>query len=275
MIKDKIIIGFEGDKGAGKNTCASMFNYIFSVGIQKAKYSDWYHLAKIKNFTSPSIFHFADHLKDICAIITNLRRDLFDDHTYKDILWWIYGTDDFVSDEDIEKRTQLIAKGKNYKAYYKIMPLKATIAEHLMTANKLNIIPIIKLRSILEFVGTEMFRNMYDEHYWSNKTIQKVIQCSREKGYAFIADVRFKEEITSLRYAAHDASTGRLEDGNRIKVYFINVGETLTFTEKDETNVHNSDKRLKDFDYYIPNPRVSYLSLFNQCLKAYQYLFLN
>ena len=35
------IIGIAGQKNSGKDTLASMINYIFSAGVTRANYSDW------------------------------------------------------------------------------------------------------------------------------------------------------------------------------------------------------------------------------------------
>ena len=108
MKTDKIIIAIAGDKGSGKDTIATMIEYIMSVGTAKANFREWYNRYTIAENLNNNIIHFADRLKEICSQITNLPIHYFNNSNYKDGWWWIYGTNSFIGDEDIEKNLKLI-----------------------------------------------------------------------------------------------------------------------------------------------------------------------
>lgn len=259
MKNDRIIIAISGSKGVGKDTTATMLEYIMSVGIGKANYAEWYRRTKVAEDYGENIIHFADKLKDLCAQITNLPRYYFDQHRYKDELWWIYGTEYFICDEEIEKHNT----GENKKNYIKIESCNLlTLKEHLETIAKSKGTPVVKLRTILQFVGTEMFRNLYDEKYWIRNTIKRAREITNKKGFCIIPDLRFETELHSLRRACNDSE---------YKCIIINVGYSDTFERNaNERGLHISEKQLKEFDYYISNKKEKFFVLFNEVLKFYQ-----
>lgn len=259
MKNDRIIIAISGSKGVGKDTTATMLEYIMSVGIGKANYAEWYRRTKVVEDYGKNIIHFADKLKDLCAQITNLPRHYFNQHQYKDELWWIYGTEYFIGDEDIESYNT----NANNKLYIKITSCNLlTLKEHLETIAKSKSIPVIKLRTILQFVGTEMFRNLYDEKYWIRNTIKRAREITNEKDFCIIPDLRFESELHSLRRACNDSG---------YKCIIINVGYPDTFERNaNERGLHISEKQLKEFDYYISNKKEKFFVLFNEVLKFYQ-----
>lgn len=259
MKNDRIIIAISGSKGVGKDTTATMLEYIMSVGINKATYAEWYRRTKVAEDYGKNIIHFADKLKDLCAQITDLPRHYFDKHEYKDELWWIYGTENFINDEEIEKYNA----DENKKNYIKILSCNVlTLKEHLENIPKNKCVPVIKLRTILQFVGTEMFRNLYDEKYWIRNTIKRAREITNEKGFCIIPDLRFETELHSLRKACNDSG---------YKCIIINIGYSDTFERNtNERGLHISEKQLKEFDYYISNKKEKFFVLFNEVLKFYQ-----
>ena len=259
MKNDRIIIAISGSKGVGKDTTATMLEYIMSVGINKATYAEWYRRTKVAEDYGKNIIHFADKLKDLCAQITDLPRHYFDKHEYKDELWWIYGTENFINDEEIEKYNA----DENKKNYIKILSCNVlTLKEHLENIPKNKCVPVIKLRTILQFVGTEMFRNLYDEKYWIRNTIKRAREITNEKGFCIIPALRFETELHSLRKACNDSG---------YKCIIINIGYSDTFERNtNERGLHISEKQLKEFDYYISNKKEKFFVLFNEVLKFYQ-----
>ena len=262
MKNRNLIIGFEGDAGAGKDTCASMFEYICEVGIHKATCAEWMTRYKINNKKTYSVLHFADPLKDLCSNITGLNRDLFELHQYKDELWWKYGTDKFITEDELNKLNNICI----------ISPtVNNSISEQLFIARKNKQESYIKLRKILQFVGTEMFRNLYDNNYWTNLTVENVLKTYKQYNYAFIADVRFKEEITNLKINIHE----RIQTANRPIIKFINIGKEDNFAENITKDNHISAKRLNKFDYYICNKKIDFIPLFIKCIKLYENIILD
>ena len=69
------VIGIAGQKHSGKDTVASMINYIFAIGISRVSYSDYLiRKASIEYTYKDRIVHFADGLKDVLSIIYNIPR---------------------------------------------------------------------------------------------------------------------------------------------------------------------------------------------------------
>ena len=259
MKTNKIIIAIAGDKGSGKDTIATMIEYIMSVGTAKANFREWYNRYTIAENLNNNIIHFADKLKELCAQITNLPIYYFNKSDYKDRWWWIYGTDSFIGDEDIEKNNTDI----NNKTYAKITSCNlVSLKDYLDDIRKTGGIPVIKLRTILQFVGTEMFRNLYDEKYWINNTIKRARNIVNKKDFCIIADLRFKDELYSLRRACNNSNYNCI---------ILSIGETEEFEKRTtERGFHESDKQLKEFDYYIQNEKKSYFPLYNKVLQFCQ-----
>ena len=259
MKTNKIIIAIAGDKGSGKDTIATMIEYIMSVGTAKANFREWYSRYTISDDLNNNVIHFADRLKEICSQITNLPIHYFNNSAYKDGWWWIYGTDTFIGDEEIEKHNTDVSN----KPYVKITSCTLlSIKEHLDNIRKTGGIPVIKLRTILQFVGTEMFRNLYDEKYWINNTIKRAREIVNKKDFCIIADLRFKDELYSLRRACNNSN---------YDCVILSIGETEEFEKRtSERGLHESDKQLKEFDYYIQNEKKSYFPLYNKVLQFCQ-----
>ena len=57
------VIGIAGCKNSGKDTVANMINYIFTVGVTCAKYSDYIIKKQSINISHKDrIVHFADNM---------------------------------------------------------------------------------------------------------------------------------------------------------------------------------------------------------------------
>lgn len=258
MIKNKLVIAITGNKGAGKDTIASMLEYIMTVGVQKATYNEWFRQYNIAENFKGNIVHFADKLKTLCAEITNLPIHYFNNAQYKDNWWWIYGTQNFIGDDVIDHKIAV----ENTKEYYRITLSNISIAEELKNAKKEKKIPVIKLRSILQFVGTEMFRELYDEDYFINITISKIKEICDEKEFCIIPDLRFNNEYSILNKKLNNTT---------IKLIVISVGETDEFEKnRNERSIHLSERQLKTFDYYFCNKKDSLMKLFVNVLQFYQ-----
>ena len=259
MKSDRIIIAISGDKGADKDTIASMIEYVMSVGITKANFREWYNRHNVLEDLGKNVIHFADQLKEVCSLITGLHVHYFNKAEYKDLLWWIYGSEGFFIGEDVLNGTVEVDEKKSY---YKIELKNLTLAEELRNARREKKIPIIKLRTILQYVGTEMFKEMFDDRYWINNTIVKARKIVNETDFCIIPDLRFEDELYALRKACNYSD---------YRCIIVNVGETDEFKRRtNERGLHRSDKQLKEFDYYISNKKESYFKLFNEVLKFCQ-----
>lgn len=265
MTKDRIIIALSGDKSAGKDTIATMLEYIMNVGLASASYNQWYSSYIVNEKDTEVIIHFADKLKEICASITNLPVYYFNKSRYKDELWWVYGTEYFVPEETIENHEPYTSQGKQPIKYVKIENLLVTtLAEELSHIKESYTRPVIKLRTILQFVGTEMFKNMFDSNYWISNTLKRASKILSEKNYCIISDLRFKDE--AFRTRDYCQSLG-------YKFIIINIGIEEQFTKhENERQYHQSDRRLNDFDIYVQNKKDGLFKLFNKILEVYQKL---
>lgn len=186
----KTIIGIGGKANAGKDTVASMINYIFGVGITNAKFSEWMIKKHAYDKTyKNNIIHFGDTLKDSVSIIFSIDRDKLDDRYYKDEIWYCLTEKRFIKPEHIDTlryRTVGISELSN-SSFYEVN-------------TKDNKIPLIKLRSLLQYFGTEICRNLFFDNIWVNSTMTKAANIAELHGRCIIPDVRFNNEAKAIQF---------------------------------------------------------------------------
>jgi hypothetical protein len=262
-LTDGFIVAIQGNNGVGKDTVASMLAYIAKTGITKAKFMDWLVKYKINKNSDETIIHFADKLKEICAVITGININYFNERKYKDELWWIYGTDCFVSEEDIKnlKYPQGLRLREGAQ-YAKINPNKFDIINYEETINLEKAIPIIKLRDVMIYIAEELIKLKWDKDYFVNVTKQKMINIHKTNGFCIIADERFNNEHMAVNSTD---CYNLLRYKNRYHIY---IGETLEYDEK--TDKYKAGK----FDFYIYNDKKDLSTLWINVLKFYyQFIF--
>lgn len=242
------VIGICGHKHAGKDTVASMINYIFGTGVTRAKFAEWYvyKLVFDKQYKD-RIIHFADPLKDIVSIMFNIERELFDDPTYKDNLWYNFELGKFVTDEYISKLT---------------VPFECITIDMLQKESLKNIFDkntdlmnCIKLRTLMQYIGTDIVRNNINDKIWINLAKTKAFDKARERHICIIPDVRFENEANVVRVK------GKYLYGVLIKVN----------RKTDETDNHISELLITNTDYTIDNYE-NITSLFYKVLEIVQKL---
>lgn len=99
-------------------------------------------------------------------------------------------------------------------------------------------------REILQFVGTEVFRNNIDSNFWINLTLKKIEADNETSNISFISDVRFQNEIDILLYI-----------GARL-ILVYRKDEDLILTEDDKKKHPSSWDFLQDiskFEFKIHN----------------------
>lgn len=175
-----MIIGIAGNINSGKDTVASILNYIFIVGKHKAKYSDWLIKQKVwdKSYSN-RITHFADTIKDNLSNIFSIPRHLFDDRIHKDELWYVPTTGKFIEDKDI-KDTDI--------KYMPQMPLDIL---------QKNPRVIVKIRTLMQ-VYAETIKQIFGKTIWIKNTIDNAENIDYIFDYCLIPDVRFHEELTHI-----------------------------------------------------------------------------
>lgn len=209
------IIGIAGHKGAGKDTVASIIVYYYLT--TKGRYNDW--LIGYDGKTFDKAIHFADKLKDLCADLFDVSRPYFDDRNYKDNLEYCFDNGTFLNTFD--------DKIKDYHIFTADENLSECIEQY---NNKV----AFKLRTLLQYVGTNIFRNQIYKNMWIRHTINKAIDMANRNSFAIIADVRFEDEAEAIT---------NLSNGYIIKV------------ERENNNKDNHESESINFeaDFVIKN----------------------
>lgn len=226
------IIGIAGKANSGKDTIASMINYITTVGTTKAKYIDWI-TKKLSNdeLHANRIIHFADNLKDIVSILFNIKRPYLNSRIYKDELYYDIERKGFISTEDFRNKK------------YKIITIDELKIFNLKTIIKVNKFKydfiLIKVRTLLQYIGNEIGRNQLSDTIWIDRTIDKAKDIASKENVCIIPDVRYENEANAI------SNNGFLY-GGLIKV----IRDSNT-----EVTDSNIESEIIDFktDYFVYN----------------------
>lgn len=181
------IVGIKGFKGSGKDTVASMISYILHDCIMKANYDTWllYHKnGFVEN--DEIIIHFADKLKDDIAAFCNIDRKLLDRQDIKKENYYNFKTG--IVSTNIKDTDRVINNiGEiNY--------------DNLSTLLLLNTNVSIKIRTLLQYYGTNVIRNHFWHKAFINYTMNKAFDIRNSKGQCIIADARFEDECMAIKY---------------------------------------------------------------------------
>lgn len=184
-----IIIGIAGTKSSGKDTAASMINYIINTGVTQADYYTWKEkYNNIHKFLR--IIHFADNLKDMCSKLFNISRNFFDNEKYKNDYVWSITHQKFFTREEASK-----------------LGMKEILINDLqenglpISRRKLNVqgyVSCISIRTILQYIGTDIFRNLINPNIWVDLTIDEAKNLALSS-HCIIPDVRFKNECEAIK----------------------------------------------------------------------------
>ena len=206
MKRKTFIIGVSGKKQSGKNTlCDSLYKWLRRSFPEK----------------SVKMYSFADALKEkVCIDTLGLSYEQ------------CYGTDEqknSLTTYKWEKMTDDIRYSNS---------IKTEKIRHGGT-NRYEDIPVMRLgfmtaREIMKIVGTDIFRNYFDDDVWVKTTLRNIKQSSAK--VILISDVRFPGEVESL----------------------INEGGYVIRLLRDvcETDAHESETALDDYvgwNYIISN----------------------
>ena len=179
------IVGIKGFKGSGKDTVASMINYILHDGIMKASYDTWllYHNNDfIKN--DEIIIHFADKLKDDISEFCGIDRKLLDRQEIKENYYYNFKTG--IVSTNIKDIDCVINTVLEY--------------DNLSTLLLLNNNVSIKIRALLQYYGTNVIRNHFWHEAFIRYTMNKAFDIKNSKGQCIIADARFEDECMAIKY---------------------------------------------------------------------------
>lgn len=173
------IVGIKGFKGSGKDTVASMISYILHDGIMKANYDTWllYHKNDfIEN--DEIIIHFADKLKDDISEFCGIDRKLLDRQDIKENYYYNFKTG--IVSTNIKDADYVINNTLEF--------------DNLSTLLLLNTNISIKIRTLLQYYGTNVIRNHFWHKAFINYTMNKAFDIRNSKGQCIIADARFDND---------------------------------------------------------------------------------
>lgn len=192
------IIGISGAKNSGKDTIASMINYIFAVGITRATYGDYLiKKVKIDNTNADRVVHFADNMKDAMSIIFGIPRCTFNDRQKKDNAYWDYFNKTFVSFADVIRDNDAFVIHDTDELYY-TKPLSEMIKSAMEEHRHI----YIKIRTLMQYFGTDICRYFLDEDIWIRSTMVKVANIAAARRLCIIPDVRFANEADAIRFVS-------------------------------------------------------------------------
>lgn len=187
------IIGIAGKANSGKDTIASMINYIVTVGLSQAKYADWI-TKRISNdkLHGNRIIHFADKLKDVVSIMFSIPRHYLDDRKYKDEFYWSLTSKCFIN------YNLLSSTVKTHTYIIDIKDLdKFTLKEVINNVKNYDNI-FIKVRTLLQYIGNNIGRDIISENIWIDSTIDNAIEIANCEHICIISDIRYENEANAI-----------------------------------------------------------------------------
>ena len=186
------IIGIAGKKNSGKDTVASIINYIFAKGITAATYREWLLCRASFDATyKDRIIHFADSLKDCLSIIYNIPRQYFDDREHKDNMYYNLRTGEFIRKDRVTQR------GDHYFVIDVETLGHGSIREQIETYDEL--LPLVTIRTLMQYFGTNICRECLQSDIWIKATMTKAIDICLANRLCLIPDVRFTNEATAIQ----------------------------------------------------------------------------
>lgn len=239
------VIGIAGEKNSGKDTVASMINYIFAKGVTQANYSDYViSKAKYDNTYADRIYHFADPLKQVLSIMYNIPIECFYDRKYKDDYWYCFNTSNFLDTKTVIKSNYNIIEINDLT---KLNTLKNELCD-----NK-NKSTVIQLRTLMQYFGTDICRENLQDDIWIRCALGKIIDKANARRVCIVPDVRFTNEANALKIVSPSLYGG---------VIRIN-------RDSCEKNEHSSETIDFNCDYNIDNNK-DLRSLFYKVLQVIQ-----
>lgn len=225
------IVGIKGFKGSGKDTVASMISYILHNGIMKANYDTWllYHKNDfIEN--DEIIIHFADKLKDDISEFCGIDRKLLDKQEIKENYYYNFKTG--IVSTNIKDADYVVNNVLEF--------------DNLSTLLLLNTNVSIKIRTLLQYYGTNVIRNHFWYEAFIRYTMNKAFDIRNKLGQCIIADARFDNECNVIKVCG---------------------GKIIRVDRRVNNDNHESEQiKICDDDYVIDNTG-TLVGLFYKVLK--------
>lgn len=189
------IVGIAGRARVGKDTTASIMNYILTVGVPRAKYEEWITKQKVYDeILKERSIHCADLLKDICSSLFGIERKLFDDGEYKDHKYYWIEAGKFLDKNQLPKEAKVI-NIQDFDDFNIEMYDRPTLSYFIKQNNEYT---FLTLRTILQYFGTNICREQLFNDIWIKATMAKATNIANTYGYCFIPDIRFKNEADAV-----------------------------------------------------------------------------
>lgn len=188
-INKRLIIGIKGRKGSGKDTVASMIHYIIAAGTTQANFDGWERFNKSPYDSDLDVptRHFADKIKDDLSFIFGINRECFDDSDYKDKKYYCFELKAFLTEKMLKEVP---------RAEITLEDLKENTLAKWRESYGDNC--VIKLRTLMQYYGTELIRHNIGSQVWVDSLIQTAIKDKNYYGYSVIADVRYPNEADAI-----------------------------------------------------------------------------
>lgn len=235
-MKQAKIIGIAGKAHSGKDVVASIIMY--QLLVDNPTYDEWYNRHHVTNalLREDLVIHFADPLKQVLSIITGLTIKQINENKDKGYYLW--------------DKQKLV--GDNYLNDYKLIDIKS------LTDFSLNSFILIckekiaiSIRTLLQYVGTELMKRRFDKNVWIRPTINNAHEIANRYSLCIIPDVRFKDEEEAIHKA-----------GGKV----IRIWRDDTHIEYYNSN-HSSEEINIDADKTIDN-NGSLQDLYNEIAKV-------
>ena len=159
-MKDNLLIGVGGLRNSGKDTVTNIMDYIFRNGITRADYKRWIINGINNTIYKNQTIAFADGIKDILSRLFGIKRECFDDRVFKDEIYYHLGKRQFISSEAVEKEHVCIVRSQMINTNFGL--------NGFMDGNN-----CIKLRTLMQWFGTEIGRYQIYDEVWIDDTIRR------------------------------------------------------------------------------------------------------
>lgn len=175
MLKDSNIISFGGFRNTGKDTSASMLQFMLNTPSIFHYYWIFKYFNFLGKFGKWKVTSFAKPLKEVLSIILGVSVEKFEDRDFKENYCVNLNT---LKIEKIDPFYTPIMTDKFFSKVAKELDIN--------TIKKYN----ITIRQMLQYVGTECLRRLVSEDVWINATLKK--------DNIIISDLRFRREFEAL-----------------------------------------------------------------------------
>lgn len=238
-MKRDLVIGFMGHKGAGKDTAASMMSYIIKTG-SSSRFNDWLLKYDKEGIDIDGKIAFGDIVKSFLSKSLNIDIRFFNSRVHKDEFWYCFKDNTFISTEKVIK----------YRNDYSIVDMSDLNNYSIDYIIKHFNNPIVKLRSLLQWFGTNIIRNRFYENAWVNIAVNDAKEILKRKHFVLFTDVRFDNEREAIK---------------KLNGSIIEIRRNIV-----DNNTDNHPSEQFDFvgDYIINNDS-SKLALFYAILDVY------